>query len=99
MCDTGSRCAVQPLVQSRTGPISPAARTSHLGRIVDIGRCAKCEYFKYKCSHVPEGLRSIWQDALSEHHLLQIQQKKCYQADRVRAASSFPREELYLVTL
>jgi hypothetical protein len=65
-------------------------------RMVDIGRCAKCEYYKWKCASVPVELRAIWQDALSKHHLLQIQQKQRYSADRARAASDFPQSELYL---
>lgn len=65
-------------------------------RVVDIGRCAKCEYFKWKMSSVPVSLRSMWQDAFAKHHLLQIQQKRCYAADRARAAQDFPCTELYL---
>ena len=66
-------------------------------RIVDIGRCSKCEFFKWKCASVPLWARPIWQDALAKHHLLQIQQKQCYSADRARAAADYPRTELYLV--
>lgn len=66
-------------------------------RIVDIGRCSKCEFFKWKCASVPLWARHIWQDALAKHHLLQIQQKQCYAADRARAAADYPMTELYLV--
>ena len=65
-------------------------------RIVDIGRCSKCEFFKWKCASVPLWARPIWQDALAKHHLLQIQQKQCYAQDRARAAADFPMTELYL---
>ena len=65
-------------------------------RVVDIGRCAKCEYFKWKLRSCPPLLRPVWQDAFAKHHLLQIQQKRCYMADRARAAQDFPRSELYL---
>ena len=76
----------------------PEFKTVVFHRMVDIGRCAKCEYYKWKCATVPVDLRVIWQDALSQHHLLQIQQKRCYAADRVRAATDFPRSELYLAS-
>ena len=66
-------------------------------RIVDIGRCPKCAYFQWKCSSVPVALRGIWQDALAKHHLNQLAQKRCYMADRARAAASFPHVELYMV--
>ena len=65
-------------------------------RMVDMGRCAKGEYYKWKCAQPPQDLRGVWQEALSQHHLLQIQQKRCYSADRARAAATYPREELYL---
>ena len=65
-------------------------------RLVDIGRCPKCEYFQYKCASVPLALRSVWQDALSKHHLLQIKQKQIYAADRAKATAEFPNVELYL---
>ena len=65
-------------------------------RLVDIGRCSKCQYFQYKCASVPIALRSVWQDALSKHHLLQIKQKQIYAAGRARAAADFPNVELYL---
>ena len=66
-------------------------------RIVDIGRCPKCMYFEWKCSSVPLALRSIWQEALAKHHLIQIEQKRCYMADRAKAAAAFPHVELYMV--
>ena len=65
-------------------------------RLVGIGRCPKCQYFQYKCASVPLALRSVWQDALSKHHLLQIKQKQIYAADRAKAAAEFPNVELYL---
>jgi hypothetical protein len=64
--------------------------------MVDIGRCAKCEFFKFKCASVPSALKDIWQTAFSQHHLLQIQQKRCYVAERVFAAAQTPPLELYL---
>ncbi len=67
-------------------------------RVVDIGRCAKCEYLKWKCSTAPEAFKGIWQEALAKHRMLQIQQKRCYSIDRTLAVASFPRSELYLVT-
>ena len=65
-------------------------------RIVDIGRCPMCEFFKWKCASVAPELREVWQDALSHHFLLQIHQNECYAADRAVAASTFPHSELYL---
>ena len=76
----------------------PEFKTVVFHRMVDISRCAKCEYCKWKCATVPVDLRVVWQDALSQHHLLQIQQKRCYAADRVGAATDFPRSELYLAS-
>ena len=75
---------------------SPEFKNVVVHRMVDIGRCAKCEYFKWKCSSSPVDLKGVWQEALSQHHLLQIQQKRCYSDDRARAAATFPRSELYL---
>ena len=68
-------------------------------RMVDIGRCPKCQYFEWKCSTVPLALRGPWQDALAQHHMIQIAQKQCYNADRARAASQFPAIELYMVII
>ena len=65
-------------------------------RLVDMGRCPKCQFFQYKCASVPLALRSVWQDALSKHHLLQIEQKRIYSADRAKAAAGFPNAEVYL---
>ena len=65
-------------------------------RLVDIGRCSKCEFFKWKCASVAPFLRPIYQDALATHHLLSIQQKRCYERDRAHAASDFPNSELYV---
>ena len=76
----------------------PEFKTVVFHRMVDIGRCAKREYYKWKCATVPVDLRVIWQDALSQHHLLQIQQKRCNAADRVRAATDFLRSKLYLAS-
>ena len=66
-------------------------------RIVDIGRCPKCEYFEWKCSSVPLALRGIWQEALAKHRLIEVEQKRCYMADRAKAAAAFPHVELYMV--
>ena len=41
-------------------------------------------------------MREVWQDALSKHFLLQIQQKRRYATDRVSAVAGFPSTELYL---
>ena len=76
--------------------VAPEFKSIIFHRIVDIGRCPKCEYFKFKMASVAADLRHIWQDAFSKHHLLQIQQKRCYAADRARAAHDFPNTELYL---
>lgn len=65
-------------------------------RMVDIGRCPKCQYFEWKCASVDAGFRGIWQEALAKHHMLQIQQKRKYVEDRTAAAASFPLSELYL---
>ena len=76
--------------------VSPEFKSIVFHRVVDIGRCPKCEYFKWKMASVAVSLRGVWQDAFAKHHLLQIQQKRCYAADRARAAQDFPRTELYL---
>ena len=76
--------------------VSPEFKSIVFHRVVDIGRCTKCEYFKWKMASVAVSLRGVWQDAFAKHHLLQIQQKRCYAADRARAAQDFPRTELYL---
>ena len=76
--------------------VSPEFKCIVFHRVVDIGRCPKCEYFKWKMASVAVPLRGVWQDAFAKHHLLQIQQKRCYVADRARAAQDFPRTELYL---
>jgi len=68
-------------------------------RMVDIGRCPKCQYYQWKCATVPLELRGVWQDALAEHHVLHIGQKRCYAADRARAASLYPAIELYMVVM
>ena len=65
-------------------------------RVVDIGRCPKCQYFEWKCSSVPLELRGPWQEALARHHVIQIEQKRRYAADRARAASQYPAIELYM---
>ena len=66
-------------------------------RMVDIGRCPRCEYMEWKCASVPIELRSVWQDALAKHHQLQIAQKRCYAAARAKAATQFPNVQLYMV--
>ena len=66
-------------------------------RMVDIGRCPRCEYMEWKCASVPIELRSIWQDALAKHQQLQIAQKRCYAAARAKAATEFPNVQLYTV--
>ena len=75
---------------------SPEFKTVIFHRVVDIGRCPKCEFFKWKCASVMPALREVWQDALSTHFLLQVAQTKLYAADRAIAASTFPHSELYL---
>ena len=84
------------LIEFRRVIRSPDFKNVVFHRMVDMGRCAKCEYYKWKCAQPPQELRGVWQEALSQHHLLQIQQKRCYSADRARAAATYPREELYL---
>ena len=66
-------------------------------RMVDIGRCPRCEYMEWKCASVPTELRSVWQEALANHHKLQIAQKRCYAADRAKASTQFPDVQLYMV--
>jgi hypothetical protein len=66
-------------------------------RMVDIGRCPRCEYMEWKCASVPIELRPVWQDALANHHKLGIAQKRCYAADRAKAATQFPDVQLYMV--
>ena len=65
-------------------------------RMVDIGRCPRCQYIEWKCASVPLELRAVWQEALATHHQIQIAQKQCYAADRAKAASGFPKVQLYV---
>ena len=66
-------------------------------RMVDIGRCPRCEYMEWKCASVPFELRPVWQDALAKHHQLGIAQKRCYATARAKAAAEFPNIQLYMV--
>ena len=68
-------------------------------RMVDIGRCPRCEYMEWKCASVLVALRTVWQEALANHHKLQIAQKRCYATDRARAAAHFPNVQLYMVLI
>ena len=65
-------------------------------RMVDIGRCPRCQYMEWKCASVPLELRKVWQDALAKHHQLHMQQTKCYAADRAMAATQYPDVQLYI---
>jgi hypothetical protein len=49
-----------------------------------------------KMASVPRELKHVWQKAFSMHHLLTIQQKRCYQKDRAIAAANYPLTELYI---
>ena len=60
-------------------------------RMVDIGRCPRCQYIEWKFASVPLEMRTMWQEALGTHHQIQIAQKQCYAADRAKAASGFPK--------
>ena len=44
-------------------------------RMVDIGRCPRCQYIEWKCASVPLELRAVWQEALATHHQIQIAQR------------------------
>ena len=66
-------------------------------RMVDIGRCPRCQYMEWKCASVPLELRPAWQDALAKHHHLHIAQKRCYATDRAKASIEFPAIQLYMV--
>ena len=65
-------------------------------RVVDIGRCALCNYIQWKCSAVERALQPVWQGALAKHQWLAIQQKRCYARDRAVAASDYPHTEIYM---
>ena len=47
-------------------------------RIVDIGRCPKCCYLRYKCMSAASGTteRAEWQRLAAAHQMLQLEQKK-----------------------
>ncbi|CAK0866806.1 unnamed protein product, partial [Prorocentrum cordatum] len=66
-------------------------------RMVSLGRCTKCAFFRWKCMSVSsEDERRAWQKVAAAHHLLQLDQKRIYWADRAVAASDYPKSELYL---
>ena len=37
-------------------------------RMVDIGRCPRCQYIYWKCASVPLELRAVWQEAIAKHN-------------------------------
>ena len=47
-------------------------------RVVDIGRCPKCCYLRYKCMSAASGTtgRAEWQRLAAAHHMLQLEQKR-----------------------
>lgn len=47
-------------------------------RVVDIGRCPKCCYLRYKCMEATAGSteRAEWQRLAAAHQMLQLEQKK-----------------------
>jgi hypothetical protein len=48
-------------------------------RVVDIGRCAKCCYLRWKCMVTPSGPeRDSWQNLAAVHQNLQLEQKKVF---------------------
>ena len=62
-------------------------------RVVEIGRCAKCCFFAWKCLAVDAEHREIWQKLATEHQWLQLSQKRAYHVDRAKAASSYPHRD------
>ncbi|CAK0833225.1 unnamed protein product, partial [Prorocentrum cordatum] len=67
-------------------------------RMVSLGRCTKCAFYRWKCMSVTSDIeRRAWQKVAAAYHLLQLEQKRVYWADRAVAASDYPKSELYLV--
>ena len=52
-------------------------------RVVDIGRCAKCCYLRWKCMVTPPGPeRDSWRNLAAVHQNLQLEQKKVVASTR-----------------
>ena len=65
-------------------------------RVVEIGRCRKCAFLRWKClSAITPEERALWQKVAARHQMLQLEQKKEYWADRAKAAEDYPHTELY----
>lgn len=74
----------------------PDFREVKFHRVVEIGRCRKCCFLRWKClSAISPAERAVWQQVAARHQLLQLDQKKVYWADRAQAAADYPHSELY----
>ena len=66
-------------------------------RVVEIGRCPKCCFLRWKClSATSPQEREAWQRLAAAHQSITLAQKKTYAVDRARAASDYPASELYM---
>lgn len=66
-------------------------------RVVEIGRCPKCCFLRWKClSASSPAEREAWQRLAAAHQSITLAQKKTYAVDRARAASDYPASELYM---
>ena len=66
-------------------------------RVVEIGRCPKCCFLRWKClSATSPEEREAWQRLAAAHQSITLAQKKTYAVDRARAASDYPASELYI---
>jgi hypothetical protein len=65
-------------------------------RYVNMERCPKCCLYRYKLLSCRQEERAHWERLSSDHHFLEVAQKRRYAVDRAVAASDFPRSELYM---
>lgn len=65
-------------------------------RVVNMARCPKCCYLRWRCMSSPPEQREQWQRLAAAHQYLQLAQKRTYAADRAVASSDYPRSELYM---
>lgn len=65
-------------------------------RVVNMARCPRCCYLRWRCMSSPPEQREQWQRLAAAHQYLQLAQKRVYAADRAIASSDYPRSELYM---
>ena len=75
---------------------SPDFSNVKFHRVVEIGRCRKCCFLRWKCmSAISPAERMAWQKLAARHQQLQLDQKKVYWEDRAQASADYPHTELY----